>query len=229
MSFKRVEVRMSLLLEAANLHKTFFFPEKLHLLQGISLKVKKKSSIAIMGASGEGKTTLLHILGTLESFDSGHLKIAGKNIDKINKPFFRNQHVGFVFQFHNLLDDLTTLENVLMPAKIGRKKIDINHGMHLLTMVRLENKAHIPARLLSGGEKQRAAIARCLCNSPELILADEPSGNLDHENSKIVHQLLLDCVKKEEKTLIIVTHDEELAYLCDEMYILQSGILTLRR
>jgi len=221
---------MSLLLEAIDVHKSFSFPEKIDLLKGISLKVKKKCSIAIMGASGEGKTTLLHILGTLESFDKGQIVINDNNIAKIDKPYFRNNFIGFIFQFHNLLDDLTSLDNVLMPARIGRKKtIKKQEGLKLLKMVHLEHKANYPIKLLSGGERQRVAIARAFCNHPKLILADEPSGNLDHENSQIVHQLLLDCVKKEEKTLIVVTHDESLATLCEEIYILQSGILIKRK
>ncbi|MBI5346924.1 MAG: ABC transporter ATP-binding protein [Chlamydiae bacterium] len=211
-----------MILKAKNICKSFYTPEKIDILQNVSLEVKKNAAIAIVGASGEGKTTLLHIFGTLQSFDSGEL-IIGNTSDPLT---LRNQKIGFVFQSYNLLEDLTALENVLMPAKIARKKVSSAHGIMLLKKVGLEKRAHFSAKLLSNGEKQRVALARALCNDPDLILADEPSGNLDHHNSKIIHQLLLDCAKSGNKSLIVVTHDKELAALCDKIFCLKEGTLT---
>lgn len=220
------------LLTCNEIHKSFYHPEKVHLLCGISLSVFPRESIAIIGASGEGKTTLLHILGTLETPDQGSLQILGKEYSKDEFPHIRNTNIGFIFQNYNLLEDFTTLDNVLMPARIARKALPkggliYNRGIDLLKQVGLEERAHFPAKILSGGERQRVTIARSLCNDPEIILADEPSGNLDHENSRQVHELLLTCVKKMNKSLIVVTHDEKLASLCDHRYLLQNGKLTL--
>lgn len=219
------------LLTCTEIHKSFHYPEEVHLLCGISLSVFPKESIAIMGASGEGKTTLLHILGTLETPDEGTLQILGKEYQKNEFPHIRNTNIGFIFQNYNLLEDFTTLDNVLMPARIARKSLPKggllhNRGLDLLKQVGLKTRAHFPAKLLSGGERQRVTIARSLCNDPEIILADEPSGNLDHENSGQIHELLLNCVKKMNKSLIIVTHDEKLAQLCDRRYLLQNGKLS---
>ena len=217
---------MTIILKAKDIHKTYNNPVKLHILKGINLELKKNHSIAIMGASGVGKTTLLHILGTLESFDTGTLHIL--NNDKPANDI-RNKHIGYIFQNYNLLEDLSLLENILMPAYIARKNIKKNspsykRALWLLEEVGLEKRADYPAKNLSGGEKQRAAIARAFCNDPDIILADEPSGNLDHANSKIIHKLLIDSVKKFNKSLIIATHDKELASLCDEIYILEDVI-----
>lgn len=218
---------MNFILKAENIQKTYKNPDNLHILKGINLELKKNQSIAIMGASGVGKTTLLHILGTLETFDKGYLNIL--NNEKLTNAI-RNKHIGFIFQTYNLLEDLTLLENILMPAYIARQ--NINKGSHaykkallLLKEVGLEKRSFYLTKNLSGGEKQRAAIARAFCNDPDIILADEPSGNLDHENSKIIHSLLLDSVKKFNKSFIVATHDKELATLCDQIYILEDGIL----
>jgi lipoprotein-releasing system ATP-binding protein len=213
------------LLVAKNINKTFKNPESLHLLKGIDLTLKKNQSIAIMGASGIGKTTLLHIFGLLESFDSGSLEIL--NMKKLTDEF-RNKHIGFIFQTYNLLEDLTLLDNVLMPAYISRKDIkpgseSYKRALMLIEDVNLSMRKNYLAKDLSGGEKQRAAIARAFCNDPDIILADEPSGNLDDENSKITHKLLLDSTKKFNKSLIVATHDRQLASLCDEIYLLQNG------
>lgn len=208
-------------LEAQGITKHFDHPHRIEILKGIYLSVAAGSSIAIMGASGEGKSTLLHILGTLEAPSSGSLVIAG---EKNPTPKLRNQQIGFVFQAFNLLEDYTVLQNVMMPSLIAGKK-ERKRALQLLKRVGLEERASFPAKLLSGGEKQRVAIARAFCNNPQIIMADEPSGNLDHKNSKIIHDLLLGCVKEEKKTLIVVTHDQELANLCDHTYHLINGEL----
>ena len=210
-----------MILTAKNLTKRFDKPQVVEVLKGISLEVEQQSSVAIMGASGEGKSTLLHILGTLEAPTSGTLAIAGETNPT---PKLRNQHIGFIFQAYNLLEDYTVLQNVMMPALIAGKR-DEKRAMQLLEQVGLAHRATFPAKLLSGGEKQRAAIARAFCNDPELILADEPSGNLDHDTSQLIHNLLVHCVKKEGKALIVVTHDPKLASLCDHTYHLINGTL----
>ncbi len=208
-------------LEAFEISKSFEHPEKVVVLKNITLKVEAGRSVAIMGASGEGKSTLLHILGTLEAPTSGTLLISG---EKLPTDKLRNQKIGFVFQSFNLLDDYTVLQNVLMPALIGGFEAK-ERALKLLARVGLSHRATFAAKLLSGGEKQRAAIARALINNPDIILADEPSGNLDHTTSIMIHNLLLDCVREEGKALVVVTHDETLANLCDKTYHLINGEL----
>jgi lipoprotein-releasing system ATP-binding protein len=209
-----------MILKAKNLTKSY---ANTKILSKLSLTVEEGESIAITGRSGEGKTTLLHILGTLEKPDSGELEIRGKRLSKANAASLRNQEIGFVFQAYNLLDDFTTLENVLMPSRIARRSVNKSYGMELLALVGLEHRATIAAKFLSGGEKQRAAIARALCNQPNIILADEPTGNLDRINAQKVGEILLSL----KKSLIIVTHDKELAALCNKHYQLSNGELTL--
>lgn len=216
-----------MILKAENIWKTFKTPEKLDVLKGVSLSVSRGESIAICGRSGEGKTTLLHILGSLEEPDQGTISIAGKEWKPSTAHQIRNEHIGFVFQSYNLLDDFTVLENILMPSRIGRRPLDPAQGLHWLKRLNLASKAHLPAKLLSGGEKQRVAILRALTNNPDLILADEPSGNLDRAHAEQVGQLLLTLVREEKKSLILVTHDPELAGLCDRKYILSEGHLSL--
>jgi lipoprotein-releasing system ATP-binding protein len=218
-----------LLLKAENLTKEFRQPTPIQILKGVSLSLYAGESIAIMGASGEGKSTLLHLLGTLDTPLSGKLEIMGK--DAFNSPAsIRGAHIGFIFQNYNLLEDYTALQNVLMPAFIQKQPIHKNsdayhHGLTLLERVQLSSRKDFSAKLLSGGEKQRVAIARALCNNPEIILADEPSGNLDHESSKLIHSLLLSCTRELNKGLIVVTHDHDLAALCDTTYTLCNGEL----
>ena len=207
-----------MILKAKNITKSY---AKLQVLSGVSLSVKFGESIAICGRSGEGKTTLLHILGTLEEPDSGEIEIAGKRLTRSTAPHIRNEEVGFIFQAYNLLDDFTALENVLMPARIARKTPSRQKGLELLSLVGLEAKADLPAKLLSGGERQRVAISRALCNDPNLILADEPTGNLDRGNGRKIAELLISL----KKGLVIVTHDPEIAALCDHRYLLQEGRL----
>ena len=212
-------------LEVKDLYKSFSYPEKIMLFEGLNFSIQKGQTIAVMGASGEGKTTLLHILGALEKKDSGDILFDGSSIDLIPSHIIRRKHVGFVFQSYNLIEDLTALDNILLPKKILGERKDINYkkALSLLDQVGLSKRAHFPVKLLSGGEKQRVAIARSFINDPEIILADEPSGNLDHKTSEAIHHLLISFAKKYGKSLIVATHDKTLASLCDEIYLLNDG------
>lgn len=217
-------------IEACAIHKSFHHPTEVHILKGVNLKVKKGESVAIMGASGEGKSTLLHILGFLEPPCRGTLHIANNKSSNKNHATIRSQHIGFIFQAYNLLEDYTCLENILMPARIARKNTSkgsecYKRALQLLEEVGLTKRANFLTKLLSGGEKQRVAIARAFCNNPDIILADEPSGNLDHDTSEKIHELLLSSSKNNGKTLLVATHDKELAKLCDRCYLLQDGKL----
>ena len=178
-----------------------------------------------MGPSGVGKSTLLHILGTLDTPTEGKLEIAGQNALTACAATLRNRHIGFIFQNYNLLDEYSVIDNVLMPTKIARISDKEDLAKNLLEQVGLKDHMHHLAKQLSGGEKQRAAIARALCNHPDLILADEPTGNLDDANSKNIHELLITSAKTLSKGLIVVTHNHELAKQCDVIYILQGGCL----
>lgn len=218
-----------MILQAKNLSKSFHFPVNTPLFSNVSLLLNAGESIAITGKSGSGKTTLLHILGTLEEPDSGEICIANTLFSRFNGPKIRNSHIGFIFQSYNLLEDFTALENVLMPARIARKTISKAYGLHLLEQVGLVDRADFPSKLLSGGERQRVAIARALCNDPDLILADEPTGNLDQANSEAIGELLLNLVDTKKKSLILVTHDETLASLCQKKYSLAGGSLILHK
>lgn len=220
-----------LIVQAKNISKTFQTSQPLEILQNISLEVEEGSSVAITGKSGEGKSTLLQILGTLEKPTEGSLEICEQTVTGRSAPFLRNQYIGFIFQAFHLLEDYTVLENVLFPAKIARK--DTSEGSEsykrallLLEEVGLSARAHFLAKNLSGGEKQRVAIARAFCNDPLLILADEPSGNLDHANALLIQELLLRCVKRMGKTLIVVTHDHKFSSQCDRELLLENGKLT---
>lgn len=219
------------MLIAKQITKTFHAPTPCHILDGVDLEVKAGETVAIMGLSGVGKSTLLHILGTLEPQDSGELIIEGKLADK-NRPKIRNQSIGFVFQSFFLLENHTVLDNVLMPAKIARASTRHGSKMHeralyLLKRLNLLDRQDHLAKTLSGGEKQRTCIARALCNSPTLILADEPTGNLDQKTSRVIQELLLEAVKEEGKSLIVVTHDADFAKRCDKVYQLKDGKLIL--
>jgi lipoprotein-releasing system ATP-binding protein len=180
-----------------------------------------------MGPSGVGKSTLLHIVGTLDEPSAGIREISGYNALGDQRAFLRNQHIGFVFQNYNLLDEYSVLENVLMPSRIGRGGNREESARQLLAQVGLEDHLHHLAKQLSGGEKQRAAIARALCNNPDLILADEPSGNLDDTNSARIHDILISTAKSLKKGLIVVTHNHALAKQCDFIYNLHNGVLEL--
>lgn len=216
------------ILSAKNITKRFVRPLNLEILKGIDLDIFPGESVAIMGRSGEGKSTLLQILGTLENPSEGTLNIQGKAAS-LHTDAIRNEHIGFVFQSFHLLEDFTALENVLMPAWIGRKTGPHTRtkALELLEKVGLKDRAHHFAKQLSGGERQRISIARAFFNDPDLILADEPTGNLDRITAAEIQQLLLDFAHKSNKALLLVTHDPELAALCKKTYLLQEGKLVL--
>lgn len=216
-----------MILKARHLFKSFRHPQKINILQDISLDIEAGESVAICGRSGEGKTTLLHLLGTLEDSDSGSIEIGATKVTKSNRPLLRNRHLGFIFQAFNLLEDFTAIENVLMPARIARSPFDRAKGLKLLEQVDLASRADFPVKLLSGGERQRIAIARAICNDPDLILADEPSGNLDQANAAVIGSLLLSFVQQKNKSLILVTHDTAFAAACNRRYTLSQGKLLL--
>jgi len=216
------------MLKASNLSLTFHKPSKIFLLKDISLEVMPGESLAIMGTSGVGKSTLLHILGTLEKADSGCISIHGKPIQALPKT--RNQEIGFVFQSFFLLEHLTVLQNVLMPPKIARQSIRASspayhRAIDLLKKVGLYDRKDHLAKTLSGGEKQRACIARALSNNPSIIFADEPTGNLDSKSSELIQKTLLENIKEEKKALILVTHDQNFASKCDRILWLEEGQL----
>lgn len=210
---------------ATDIHKSF---DTLEVLRGVSLQVSKGEIVSIVGPSGAGKTTLLQILGTLDKPNEGSVELCGVDISKLNErelAFFRNQKIGFIFQFHQLLPEFTALENVMIPALIGGrdKKKAKNRAIELINYLQLSDRmGHKPAEL-SGGEKQRVAVARALINQPEIILADEPSGSLDSHNKEELHKLLFDLRDKFGLTIIIVTHDKELASLSDRVIQMKDG------
>lgn len=213
------------MIKAQNIHKSF---GSLEVLKGISLEVSKGEVVAIVGASGAGKTTLLQILGTLSAADSGIVEIDGTEVTKLGDKAlsrFRNEHIGFVFQFHHLLPEFTALENVCIPAFIAhrdRAEVEVR-ARELLEMMGLaERMNHKPAQL-SGGEQQRVAIARALINNPSVLLADEPSGNLDTRNRDEIHRLFFELRDKLGQTIIIVTHDDGLAAMADRKITMSDG------
>ncbi|MBO5984415.1 MAG: ABC transporter ATP-binding protein [Rikenellaceae bacterium] len=213
------------MIKAHDIHKSF---GSLEVLKGISLQVERGEVVSIVGQSGAGKTTLLQILGTLSAMDSGSLLIDGKDIGSMNDNTlsdFRNRHIGFVFQFHHLLPEFSALENVMLPALIaGRTKSEAEkEAIQLLKMMNLaERTSHKPSAL-SGGEQQRVAIARALINHPSLLLADEPSGNLDTKNRDEIHALFLRLREELGQTTIIVTHDQGLASMADRKITMCDG------
>ncbi len=202
----------------------------LEVLKGVDLHVAKGEVVSIVGASGAGKTTLLQILGTLEKADGGSLRMNGEEVTKLGSKAlsaFRNKHIGFVFQFHHLLPEFTALENVMMPGLIaGRSMKDCApRAEQLLERLNvLPRKEHKPNQL-SGGEQQRVAVARALFNNPGVVLADEPSGNLDSAHAKELHQLFFDLRKELGQTFVIVTHNEELAEMADRRLVMKDGVI----
>lgn len=202
----------------------------LNVLKGITLHIDKGEVVSIVGPSGAGKTTLLQIIGTLDKADSGEISIDGKEISKMSKnqlSDFRNTHIGFVFQFHQLLPEFNALENIMIPAYIaGMSRSEAKkRAMELLDFMGLTDRATHKPNELSGGEKQRVAVARALVNNPAVILADEPSGSLDSKNKAELHQLFFDLRDKFGQTFVIVTHDEELASITDRTIHLRDGVI----
>ncbi len=212
-----------------NITKSF---GSLQVLKGITLGISKGEVVSIVGASGAGKTTLLQIIGTLDTPDSGRVCLAGQDVTGLSSDAmarFRNKHIGFVFQFHQLLPEFTALENVMMPAHIAgtSTKEAKARAMELLEFMGLAERAtHKPAEL-SGGEKQRVAVARALMNNPELVLADEPSGSLDTRTKEELHRLFFDLRDRYGQTFVIVTHDENLAAMTDRTIRMQDGRLVI--
>ena len=202
----------------------------LQVLKGINLSIAKGEIVSIVGASGAGKTTLLQILGTLDKPDGGSIVINEKEITKMKQKEladFRNKHIGFVFQFHQLLPEFTALENVCMPGWISKKpKSEIEKSAkELLDYLKLSDRMHHNPSELSGGEQQRVAVARALINNPSVVLADEPSGNLDSHNALELHDLFFKLREEFQQTFVIVTHNEELANRADRKLTIRDGVI----
>lgn len=215
------------MITCSNIQKSY---RELQVLKGVDLNIKEAEIVSIVGASGAGKSTLLHILGTLDRADSGDLTIANTNVGALSDKKlaeFRNKHIGFVFQFHHLLPEFTALENVCIPAFIAKKskKEAEQKAKELLTLLGLEQRMEHKPSQLSGGEQQRVAVARALINSPAVIFADEPSGNLDSNNAKELHQLFFTLRDQFKQTFVIVTHNEELANMADRKLVMKDGMI----
>lgn len=205
--------------------------DKLHIIRNLNLSVEEGEFISILGRSGSGKSTLLNVIGLLDKIDGGKIFIDGKEVDVLSdleKDRLKNKMLGFVFQFHYLLPEFTALENVMLPALIDdfSNKSEIEkRAMELLKSVGLEERVHHKPSQLSGGEKQRVAIARALINSPKILLADEPTGNLDEETSETIFNILRDINKNRKQTIIVVTHSKDLAQISDKKLYLKKGVL----
>ena len=215
------------MIEIQNIHKSF---GELEVLKGVNLRVEKGEIVAIIGKSGAGKTTLLQIIGTLDRPTKGKVLIDGKDVFALNDSLlaaFRNKHIGFIFQFHQLLPEFTALENVCIPAMIAREKeADYQpRAKKLLTDLGLAERMNHKPNELSGGEKQRVAAARALMMSPDIILADEPTGSLDEKNKKELSDLLLQLRKEYGQTILLVTHDKELAGIADRVIEIKDGVM----
>ena len=213
------------LITARHIHKSY---GNLHVLNDVSVDIQREEIVAVTGASGAGKSTLLHILGTLDRADAGTLVIEETEVLRLSDKklsAFRNRNIGFVFQFHHLLPEFTALENICIPAFIAgeKKKEATDKAMELLTLLKIEARAtHKPSEL-SGGEQQRVAIARALINNPAIVLADEPSGNLDSKNAHELHQLFFSLRENLKKTFVIVTHNPQLAQMSDRILDMTDG------
>ena len=215
------------MLTATNIFKSY---GSLQVLRGIDISVAAGEIVSIVGASGAGKSTLLHILGTLDYPDRGAVELKGESLFELSSKqlaAFRNQQIGFVFQFHNLLPEFTALENVCIPGFIGnRSQSEVeNQASELLDYLGMGDRLNHKPSQLSGGEQQRTAVARALINSPAMVLADEPSGNLDSQNARELHRLFFDLRSKFGQTFIVVTHNEELAKMTDRKLEIKDGVI----
>lgn len=210
-----------------NIHKSF---GKVEVLKGVDLHIKKGEVACIVGASGAGKSTLLQIIGTLDKADKGNVIIDNQDINSLNQKklaSFRNKKIGFIFQFHHLLPEFTALENICIPAYIAGipQKEAQNKALELLEYLNLtDRKDHKPS-MLSGGEQQRIAVARALINNPSIVLADEPSGNLDSQSAKELHELFFNLRDKTGQTFVIVTHNPQLAEMADRTFTMKDGLI----
>ena len=215
------------MIRITDIHKRF---GTLEVLKGVSLEVAPHEVVSIVGASGAGKTTLLQIIGTLSRPDAGRVEIDGRDLFSLSDrdlSLFRNEHIGFVFQFHNLLAEFTAFENVCLPGLIGRRpRAEVERqAAELLDLMGLSaRRDHKPGQL-SGGEQQRVAIARALVNSPTVLLADEPSGNLDSHNREEIHRLFFDLRDRLGQTIVVVTHDDHLASMADRKITMSDGVI----
>ena len=213
------------MLEAKNIHKKY---SDVEVLKGVDIKISKGEIVSIIGASGAGKSTLLHILGTLDKPDSGSISLNNIEVEKLSGKSlakFRNDHIGFVFQFHHLLPEFSALENVCIPGWVGgkNKSITENRAKELLDYLGLNKKFENKPGQLSGGEQQRVAVARALVNSPSIVLADEPTGNLDSANANDLHQLFINLRAEFNQTFLIVTHNQDLAKRSDRILQMKDG------
>lgn len=213
------------MLIAKNIYKNY---GTLPVLKGVDIEITKGEIVSIAGSSGAGKSTLLHILGTLDSADKGEIYLENERVDKLKGKklaAFRNTHIGFVFQFHHLLPEFTALENVCIPGWIaGRKRKEVTDKAEaLLNILGLKDRGEHKPNELSGGEQQRVAVARALINNPSIVMADEPTGNLDSANAKELHNLFIDLRNRFQQTFLIVTHNEELAQMSDRILHMKDG------
>jgi lipoprotein-releasing system ATP-binding protein len=213
------------MLRAENIHKKY---GQLHVLKGVDISVSRGEIVSIVGSSGAGKSTLLHILGTLDTPDNGAIFLNDQPLHQLRGKklaAFRNKHIGFVFQFHHLLPEFTALENVCIPGWIGdRKKKEVEEeAARLLTLLGLADRMENKPQALSGGEQQRVAVARALINKPQIVFADEPTGNLDSRNAKELHELFVRLRNELQQTFLIVTHNEELASMSDRELHMKDG------
>lgn len=215
------------MIKAENIHKSY---GDLHVLKGVDLEIKQGEIISIVGASGAGKSTLLQIIGTLDKPSDGKVMINATVLDKLGDrklSAFRNEHIGFVFQFHHLLPEFTALENICIPAHIKKTKKEESEkrAYELMKVLGVDERAHHKPSELSGGEQQRIAVCRALINSPSVILADEPSGNLDSDAAKELHNLFFKLRDELNQTFVIVTHNEELANMADRKLTMKDGLI----
>jgi lipoprotein-releasing system ATP-binding protein len=215
------------MISGINIHKSY---GKVEVLKGVNIEVKKGEIASISGPSGSGKSTLLHILGTLDRADEGRVVMNDTEISRLSGrklAAFRNKHIGFVFQFHHLLPEFTAWENVCIPGWIaGRRKAEVRQeAMELLQMLGLSHRVENKPNQMSGGEQQRVAVARALINQPDIVFADEPTGNLDSANARELHELFFELRSRLSQTFLIVTHNEELARLSDRILFMKDGLI----